>query len=87
VTLADGGTLELSDAYVRSDSLVGRAVDPAWRSSGGEPTGVPLDVVASVQDWRLSPVRTGLAVLGSAVVTGGTFLAVLALAVDNDPVD
>jgi hypothetical protein len=85
VTLNDGGTVELSHAYVHSDSLVGRAVDPAWRSSGGETSGVPLDAVASVHDWRLSPVRTGLAVVGGAAVGGGIILGAVALSIHNDP--
>lgn len=87
VTLNDGGTMEISHAYVRSDSLVGGAVDPAWRSSGGETTGVPLDAVASVDDWRLSHVRTGLAVVGSAVVVGGSIIGILALGIQGHPLD
>jgi len=74
VTMTDGTTVEVKDAYVREGTLYGSGLMAGhyW----GKPVALPLKNIVKIEERYIDGVQTGLAVLGGLVVVGGIVVVV-----------
>ena len=63
VTLTDGTSVELKDAYVKGDTLYGTA----WHGARA----IPLENIVKIEERSIHGWKTALVVLGVLIVVGG----------------